>query len=151
MPNTPQQMLFRGQNILGYRHYADDVVNSFVERAAHNGIDVFRVFDAMNDMRNIDTALAAVKRVGKHAQGTISYTVSPVHSLDLWVEQGKRIEDMGADSIAIKDMAGLLRPYEGYELVSRLNAACDLPIGLHCHFHHRAVHHDHTQVRRGRY
>ncbi len=133
MPNTPQQMLFRGQNILGYRHYADDVVSKFVERAALNGVDVFRVFDAMNDMRNIETALQAVKAVAKHAQGTISYTVSPVHTLDLWVEQGKRIEDMGADSIAIKDMAGLLRPYEGYELVSRLKAACDIPVHMQCH------------------
>lgn len=133
MPNTPQQMLFRGQNILGYRHYADDVVRKFVERAAHNGIDVFRVFDAMNDMRNIEVALQAVKNVGKHAQGTISYTLSPVHTIETWVEQGKRIEDMGADSIAIKDMAGLLRPYEGYELVRRLKESCAIPIQLHCH------------------
>ncbi len=133
MPDTPQQMLFRGQNILGYRHYADDVVSKFVERAAANGIDVFRVFDAMNDMRNIDTALKAVQQVGKHAQGTISYTLSPVHNIDTWVEQGKRIEDMGADSIAIKDMAGLLKPYVGYELVTRLKAACDIPIHMQCH------------------
>jgi len=133
MPNTPQQMLFRGQNILGYRHYADDVVRKFVERAAHHGIDVFRVFDAMNDMRNIEVALQAVKDVGKHAQGTISYTLSPVHTIETWVEQGKRIEDMGADSIAIKDMAGLLRPYEGYELVRRLKESCAIPIQLHCH------------------
>ena len=133
MPNTPQQMLFRGQNILGYRHYADDVVSKFVERAAINGIDVFRVFDAMNDMRNLDTALRAVKDVGKHAQGTISYTLSPVHTIDTWVEQGKRIEDAGADSIAIKDMAGLLKPYTGHELVTRLKAACDIPIHMHCH------------------
>lgn len=133
MPNTPQQMLFRGQNILGYRHYADDVVCKFVERAAKNGVDVFRVFDAMNDMRNISTALKAVKDVGKHAQGTISYTLSPVHTMDIWVEQGKRIEEMGADSIAIKDMAGLLKPYDGYELVSRLKAACDIPIHMQCH------------------
>jgi oxaloacetate decarboxylase alpha subunit len=133
MPNTPQQMLLRGQNILGYRHYADDVVEKFVERAATNGVDVFRVFDAMNDMRNIEVALRAVKTVGKHAQGTIAYTLSPVHSIDLWVEQGKRIEDMGADSIAIKDMAGLLRPYDGYELVRRLKAACDIPIHMQCH------------------
>ncbi|MFV0476923.1 MAG: sodium-extruding oxaloacetate decarboxylase subunit alpha [Parahaliea sp.] len=133
MPNTPQQMLFRGQNILGYRHYADDVVVKFVERAAANGVDVFRVFDAMNDMRNIEVALQAVKAVGKHAQGTISYTLSPVHNIDTWVEQGKRIEDMGADSIAIKDMAGLLRPYEGYELVRRLKASCDIPIHMQCH------------------
>ncbi|GAA5316225.1 MAG: sodium-extruding oxaloacetate decarboxylase subunit alpha [Candidatus Pelagadaptatus aseana] len=133
MPNTPMQMLFRGQNILGYRHYADDVVAKFVERCAVNGVDVFRVFDAMNDMRNIETALKAVKDVGKHAQGTISYTLSPVHTTDMWVEQGKKIEDMGADSIAIKDMAGLLKPYDGYELVSKLKAACDIPVHLHCH------------------
>ncbi|WP_193165237.1 sodium-extruding oxaloacetate decarboxylase subunit alpha [Microbulbifer hainanensis] len=133
MPNTPQQMLFRGQNILGYRHYADDVVEKFVERAAVNGVDVFRVFDAMNDMRNLQTALRAVKKQDKHAQGTISYTVSPVHTMDLWVDLGRQIEDMGADSIAIKDMAGLLRPYEGYELVSKLKAAVDIPIHMQCH------------------
>ncbi len=133
MPNTQQQMLFRGQNILGYRHYADDVVDKFVERAAINGVDVFRVFDAMNDMRNIERALAAVKQVGRHAQGTIAYTLSPVHTIDTWVEQGKRIEDMGADSIAIKDMAGLLRPYDGYELVTRLKQSCDIPIHMQCH------------------
>lgn len=133
IPNTPMQMLLRGQNILGYRHYADDVVEKFVERAAHNGVDVFRVFDAMNDMRNIDTALKAVKKVGKHAQGTISYTVSDVHTIDKWVELGKTIEDMGADSIAIKDMAGLLRPYEGYELVKRLKESCDIPVHMQCH------------------
>jgi oxaloacetate decarboxylase (Na+ extruding) subunit alpha len=133
MPNTPQQMLFRGQNILGYRHYADDVVEKFVERAAHNGVDVFRVFDAMNDMRNLEVALKAVKQVGRHAQGTISYTLSPVHNIDTWVEQGKRIEDTGADSIAIKDMAGLLHPYVGYELVKRLKASCDIPIHMQCH------------------
>ncbi len=133
MPNTPQQMLFRGQNILGYRHYADDVVTKFVDRAAVSGVDVFRVFDAMNDMRNLQTALQAVKTVGKHAQGTISYTVSPVHTMDAWVEMGKRIEDMGADSIAIKDMAGLLRPYDGYELVKRLKNSCDIPIHMQCH------------------
>ncbi len=133
MPNTPQQMLFRGQNILGYRHYADDVVEKFVERAAANGIDVFRVFDAMNDTRNMETALAAVKRSGKHAQGTLSYTLSPVHTLELWVDLARKLEDMGADSIAIKDMAGLLKPYEGYELVRRLKQACDIPIHMQCH------------------
>ncbi len=133
MPNTRQQMLFRGQNILGYRHYADDVVEKFVERAAKNGVDVFRVFDAMNDMRNLETALKAVKKVGRHAQGTISYTISPVHGIEKWVEQGKRIEDMGADSIAIKDMAGLLKPYDGYELVKRLKEACNIPIHMQCH------------------
>lgn len=133
MPNTPMQMLFRGQNILGYRHYADDVVSKFVERCAINGVDVFRVFDAMNDMRNLTTALKAVKEVGKHAQGTISYTISPVHTMEMWVDMGKQIEDAGADSIAIKDMAGLLRPYYGFELVSKLKASCDIPIHMQCH------------------
>ncbi|MDB2650274.1 sodium-extruding oxaloacetate decarboxylase subunit alpha [Porticoccaceae bacterium] len=133
MPNTPQQMLFRGQNILGYRHYADDVVEKFVERAAFNGIDVFRVFDAMNDMRNLKTALRAVKQVGKHAQGTISYTVSPVHTVDLWVDLARQLEDAGADSICIKDMAGLLNPYVGYELVSKIKKAVAIPLQLHCH------------------
>ena len=133
MPNTPQQMLFRGQNILGYRHYADDVVMKFVERAAVNGIDVFRVFDAMNDMRNLETALRAVKQVGKHAQGTISYTVSPVHTLELWIDQARQIEDAGADSICIKDMAGLLTPYVGFDLVTRLKKAVAIPIQLHAH------------------
>ncbi len=133
MPNTPQQMLFRGQNILGYRHYGDDVVEKFVERAAINGIDVFRVFDAMNDMRNLETALRAVKQVGKHAQGTISYTVSPVHTLDRWVDLGRQLEDAGADSICIKDMAGLLTPYVGYELISKLKQAVSIPLQLHAH------------------
>ena len=133
MPNTPQQMLIRGQNILGYRHYADDVVEKFIERAAINGVDVFRVFDAMNDQRNLDTALKAVKAQGKHAQGAMSYTLSPVHTVDRWVDLGKAIEDMGADSICIKDMAGLLKPYVGFHLVTRLKEACDIPIHLHCH------------------
>ena len=133
MPNTPMQMLFRGQNILGYRHYADDVVDKFVERCAVNGVDVFRVFDAMNDMRNIERALKAVKNNGKHAQGTLSYTLSPVHNMDLWVDMGKAIEDMGADSICIKDMAGLLKPYTGFELVSKLKQSCDIPIHMQCH------------------
>lgn len=133
MPNTPQQMLFRGQNILGYRHYADDVVAKFVERAAANGVDVFRIFDAMNDMRNLQTAIRAVIDVERHAQGTISYTVSPVHTLALWVDLGRRIEDMGAHSICIKDMAGLLKPYVAYELVSRLKETTNLPIHMQCH------------------
>ncbi len=133
MPNTPQQMLFRGQNILGYRHYADDLVEKFVERAAINGVDVFRIFDALNDLRNLETAIKATVKVDKHAQGTISYTVSPVHTIDLWVDLGKRIEDMGAHSICIKDMAGLLRPYVAFELVSRLKEAVDIPIHMQCH------------------
>lgn len=133
MPRTPQQMLLRGQNLLGYRHYADDVVTRFVERAADNGIDVFRVFDAMNDPRNLETAIKAVLKVGKHAQGTLSYTVSPVHTLDMWVGLAKTIESMGADSIAIKDMAGLLKPYVAYELVTRLKQEVKVPIHMQCH------------------
>ncbi|MBT8082193.1 MAG: sodium-extruding oxaloacetate decarboxylase subunit alpha [Gammaproteobacteria bacterium] len=133
MPNTPQQMLFRGQNILGYRHYADDLVNKFVERCAANGVDVFRIFDALNDLRNLETAIRATIDVGKHAQGTMSYTVSDVHTIDLWVDMGKRIEDMGAHSICIKDMAGLLRPYTAYELVTRLKKSVDIPIHMQCH------------------
>lgn len=133
MPNTPQQMLLRGQNLLGYRHYADDVVNKFVERAAANGVDVFRVFDAMNDPRNLETAIKAVLAQDKHAQGTISYTVSPVHTIDMWVDLAQRIQDMGAQSICIKDMAGLLKPYVGFELVSRLKERLSIPIHMQCH------------------
>lgn len=133
MPNTPQQMLLRGQNLLGYRHYADDVVQRFVERAALNGVDVFRIFDAMNDMRNLQTAIRAAKQVEKHAQGTISYTVSPVHNLQLWLDLARQIEDQGADSLCIKDMAGLLKPYVAYELVSELKAALSIPIHMQCH------------------
>lgn len=133
MPNTRQQMLFRGQNILGYRHYADDVVDKFVERCVVNGIDVFRIFDAMNDMRNIERAVKAVLNTDAHAQGTISYTTSPVHTIDKWVEQGRIIEDMGAHSICIKDMAGLLTPYDAYELISKLKAAVNIPIHMQCH------------------
>ena len=133
MPNTRQQMLLRGQNLLGYRHYADDVVDKFVERAAVNGVDVFRVFDAMNDPRNLDRALKAVKANGKHAQGTISYTTSPVHNMQMWVDLAKKIEDLGADSIAIKDMAGILTPYIAYELVSKLKASLSIPIHTQCH------------------
>lgn len=133
MPKTPQQMLLRGQNGLGYRHYADDVIEKFVERCAVNGIDVFRIFDAMNDMRNLQTAVRAAVKTGKHAQGTISYTLSPVHNLQKWIEMAKQIEDMGCHSLAIKDMAGLLKPYSAYELVSEIKKVIDIPIGLHCH------------------
>lgn len=133
MPKTRQQMLLRGQNLLGYRHYADDVVDKFVERAAINGVDVFRVFDAMNDPRNMETALQAVKRQDKHAQGTISYTTSPVHTLEMWLDLAKKIEDMGADSLAIKDMAGILTPYKAFELVTRLKESLSIPIHMQCH------------------
>ena len=133
MPNTPLQMLFRGQNILGYRHYADDVVESFVERAAANGIDIFRIFDAMNDLRNIESAVRAALRVRKHAQGTMAFTISPVHTTDKWVELGKQLENMGCSSICIKDMAGLLKPYVAHEIVLRLKETVRIPIALHTH------------------
>ncbi len=133
MPNTPMQMLLRGQNLLGYRHYADDLVHRFVERAHDNGMDVFRVFDAMNDVRNLQEAVRAVKQVGAHAQGTISYTTSPVHNLDTWGDMAKRLEDLGCDSLCIKDMAGLLRPMEAFELVSRLKSQTGLMVAMHSH------------------
>lgn len=133
MPNTKQQMLIRGQNLLGYRHYADDVVDKFVERAVTNGVDVFRIFDAMNDPRNLERVMAAVKKQGAHAQGTISYTTSPVHTREGWVSLAKQIEDMGAESLVIKDMAGILTPYDAYDLVSDLKKALDIPIALHAH------------------
>jgi len=133
MPNTPQQMLLRGQNLLGYRHYGDDVVRKFVDRCAENGVGVLRIFDAMNDMRNLQTAVDQTVKVGQHAQGTISYTVSPVHTTELWIDLAKKIEDMGAHSLCIKDMAGLLQPYVAYDLVTKLKAAIDIPIQLHAH------------------
>ena len=133
MPNTPQQMLLRGQNLLGYKHYSDDVVNKFVECSKVNGVDVFRVFDALNDPRNMQQALQAVIEVEGHAQGTISFTTSPVHTIDLWVDLAKKIQDMGAHSLAIKDMAGLLKPYVAFELVSRLKEELEIPIHMHCH------------------
>ena len=133
MPNTPMQMLLRGQNALGYRHYADDVIEKFVERCADNGMDVFRIFDAMNDMRNIETAIKATVAVGKHAQGSLSYTLSPVHNVDLWVDMAKKLEDMGSHSICIKDMAGLLKPYTAEEMVSRIKESCAVPLSMHCH------------------
>lgn len=133
MPKTRQQMLLRAQNLLGYRHYADDVVKRFVERAAENGIDVFRIFDAMNDLRNFEAAITATLATGKHAQGTMSYTVSPVHDLQYWIDMGRRLEDMGSHSLCIKDMAGLMKPYVAEELVTRLKETCALPIALHCH------------------
>ena len=133
MPNTPMQMLLRGQNALGYRHYADDVIEKFVERSAINGMDVFRIFDAMNDMRNLETAIRATVKVGKHAQGAMSYTLSPVHNVATWVDMAKRLEDMGSHSICIKDMAGLLKPYVAEELVSKIKENCNVPLAMHCH------------------
>jgi oxaloacetate decarboxylase alpha subunit len=133
MPKTKQQMLLRGQNLLGYRHYADDVVEKFVERAHANGVDVFRIFDAMNDIRNLQTAVKAAIKQGAHAQGTMSYTVSPVHCLQTWLDMANKLQDMGVHSICIKDMAGLLKPYECEELVTRLKESIEVPIAMHCH------------------
>jgi oxaloacetate decarboxylase alpha subunit len=133
MPNTKQQMLLRGQNLLGYRHYADDVVEAFVERAHTNGVDVFRIFDAMNDVRNLTTAVASAIKVGAHAQGTLAYTVSPVHKLSFWLDMAKKLEDMGVHSICIKDMAGLLKPYDCEELVTELKNTVKVPIAMQCH------------------
>ena len=133
MPNTKQQMLLRGQNLLGYRHYADDVVEKFVERAHKNGVDVFRIFDAMNDVRNLETAIKAAVKVGAHAQGTISYTVSPVHTLDMWLKLAKQLEELGCHSICIKDMAGLLKPYDCEQLIKGLKETVSIPIAMQCH------------------
>ncbi|WP_447755165.1 sodium-extruding oxaloacetate decarboxylase subunit alpha [Pseudomonas nicosulfuronedens] len=133
LPNTRLQMLLRGQNLLGYRHYSDDVVRAFVAKAAVNGIDVFRIFDAMNDVRNLRVSIEAVKAAGKHAQGTIAYTTSPVHTIDAFVAQGKAMADMGVDSIAIKDMAGLLTPYATGQLVKALKDALPLDVVVHSH------------------
>lgn len=133
LPNTRLQMLLRGQNLLGYRHYADDVVKAFVQKSAENGIDVFRIFDALNDVRNLETSMKAVKNAGKHAQGTLCYTTSPVHTPEKFVQQAKELRDMGADSIVIKDMAGLLTPFATFDLVSALKSEIDLPIVMHSH------------------
>ncbi len=133
LPNTPLQMLLRGQNLLGYRHYSDDVVRAFVKRAAANGMDVFRIFDALNDVRNLRTAIEATKEAGKHAQGTICYTTSPVHDTASFITLAKELAVLGCDSIAIKDMAGLLTPYATGELVKALKDTVDVPVHLHSH------------------
>lgn len=131
---TPLQMLLRGQNLVGYRHYGDDIVRRFVYKAAENGMDIFRVFDALNDIRNFETAAAAIKETGKHFQGAVVYTISPVHSLDHYVDVARSLVDMGAGSICIKDMAALLSPYYAEQLIGRLKAEIDVPIQLHCHY-----------------
>ncbi|HSL94401.1 MAG TPA: acetyl-CoA carboxylase biotin carboxyl carrier protein [Thermoleophilia bacterium] len=131
---TPLQMLLRGQNLVGYRHYGDDIVRRFVHKAAENGIDVFRVFDALNDIRNFETAVAAIKETGKHFQAAVVYTISPVHSLDHYLHVAHELADMGADSICIKDMAALLSPFYAEQLIGRLKAELDIPIQLHCHY-----------------
>ena len=133
MPNTPQQMLIRGQNLVGYKHYSKNVISSFLERSSENGIEIFRTFDALNDFENIEFTIKEVKRIGKHAQGTIAYTTSPVHDMSTWLDLGKKIEDSGADSLAIKDMAGLLRPFDAFDLVSNLKQSLSIPIHMQTH------------------
>jgi oxaloacetate decarboxylase alpha subunit len=133
MPKTPQQMLIRGQNLVGYKHYSQKVITSFLEKSSENGIEIFRTFDALNDFENIKFTIEEVKRIGKHAQGTIAYTTSPVHDMSTWLDLGRKIEDSGADSLAIKDMAGLLRPYDAFDLVSNLKQSLSIPIHMQTH------------------
>ena len=130
---TPQQMLIRGQNLVGYKHYSNAVVSKFLERSAENGIEIFRTFDALNDFNNIEFSIKEVKRIGKHAQGTIAYTTSPVHDLNTWLDLARKIEDAGADSLAIKDMAGLLRPFDAFSLVKELKGSLSIPIHMQTH------------------
>ncbi len=131
---TPIQMLFRGQNILGYRHYADDVVEYFVQKSIANGVDILRIFDALNDVRNLETAIKACKKEKGHVQGTVCYTISPVHNIESFVKMAKELENMGADSICIKDMAGLLKPYVAYDLITAMKKSVKIPIQLHTHY-----------------
>ena len=133
MPNTPQQMLIRGLNLVGYKHYSQKVISSFLERSAENGIEIFRTFDALNDFENIEFTIKEVKRIGKHAQGTMAYTTSPVHDMSTWLDLARKIEDSGADSLAIKDMAGLLRPFDAFDLVSSLKQNLSIPIHMQTH------------------
>ena len=132
--NTKLQMLFRGQNILGYKHYADDVVEYFVQKAIANGIDIIRIFDALNDHRNLETAMKACKKEGGHAQAAVSYTIIPVHDLQHFIDDARRMVEAGADSICIKDMAGLLLPYEAYDLIKGMKEYIKVPIQLHTHY-----------------
>ena len=133
MPKTNQQMLLRGQNLVGYKHYSDEIVSKFIEKSAINGIDIFRIFDALNDLRNIKHSVEEVKKYDKHAQGTIAYTISPVHTLETWVDLAKQIEDLNCDSLCIKDMSGILSPEFSYELIIRLKKEISIPIHLHTH------------------
>ena len=133
MPKTKQQMLLRGQNLVGYKHYSDEIVSKFIEKSAINGIDIFRIFDALNDLRNIKHSVEEVKKFDKHAQGTIAYTISPVHTLETWIDLAKQIEDLNCDSLCIKDMSGILSPEFAYELIIRLKKELSIPIHLHTH------------------
>ena len=133
MPKTPQQMLLRGQNLVGYKHFSDQVVSKFINKAAENGIDIFRVFDALNDIENIRFSINEIKQNKKHAQAAMAYTISPIHDLYYWVDLAKKMEDLGADSIAIKDMAGILKPYVAYDLVTQLKKNISVPIHMQTH------------------
>ena len=133
MPNTRQQMLLRGQNLLGYKHFPDSVVSKFINKSSENGIDVFRIFDALNDINNLEFSIKQVKEKSKHAQAAMAYTVSPVHEINYWLDLAKRLEDLGADSIAIKDMSGILKPYVAFEMISRLKETISVPIHMQTH------------------
>ena len=133
MPKTKQQMLLRGQNLVGYKHYSDEIVSKFIEKSAENGIDIFRIFDALNDLRNIKHSINVVQENGKHAQGTLAYTISPIHTLDNWIDLAKQIEDFGCDSLCIKDMSGILSPEYAFNLISNLKKTLQIPIHLHTH------------------
>ena len=133
MPNTRQQMLLRGQNLLGYKHFPDSVVSKFINKSSENGIDVFRIFDALNDINNLEFSIKQVKENSKHAQAAMAYTVSPVHEINYWLDLAKRLEDLGVDSIAIKDMSGILKPYVAFEMISRLKETISVPIHMQTH------------------
>ncbi len=133
MPRTKQQMLLRGQNLVGYKHYSDEIVFKFIEKSSENGIDIFRIFDALNDLRNIEQSIKVVQDSGKHAQGTLAYTISPIHTLDNWLVLAKQIEDLGCDSLCIKDMSGILSPEYAFNLISKLKKIIQIPIHLHTH------------------
>ena len=133
MPKTKQQMLLRGQNLVGYKHYSDEIVSKFIEKSVLNGVDIFRIFDALNDLRNIKHSVEIVKKNGRHAQGTIAYTISPVHTLETWVDLAKEIEDLDCNSLCIKDMSGILSPEFAYDLISELKKEISIPIHLHTH------------------
>ena len=133
MPNTKQQMLLRGQNLLGYKHFPDSVVEKFINKSSENGIDVFRIFDALNDINNLDFSIKQVKENSKHAQAAMAYTVSPVHKIDYWLDLAKKFEDLGVDSIAIKDMSGILKPYVAFEMISKLKETISVPIHMQTH------------------
>ena len=133
MPNTKQQMLLRGQNLLGYKHFPDSVVEKFINKSSENGIDVFRIFDALNDINNLEFSIKQVKENSKHAQAAMAYTVSPVHKIDYWLDLAKKFEDLGVDSIAIKDMSGILKPYVAFEMISKLKETISVPIHMQTH------------------